>query len=129
MAKVTSAQFMKTPGVYQDQAQREPVVITKHNREHTVLLSAEEYHRLKRRDREVFRVGELSDTDIAAITAAEPPEEAKEFDRERMESFTARAAALRRRLHSNIDSTEIIRADRDRDHSWLPAKTSTPAWR
>lgn len=82
MAKVTSAQFMKTPGLYQDQAQREPVVITKHNREHTVLLSAEEYHRLKRRDREVFRVGELSDTDIAAIAAAEPPEEANEFDQE-----------------------------------------------
>lgn len=29
--------------------------------------------------------------------------------------FAAQARALRTRLHSSIDSTEIIRADRDRD--------------
>lgn len=82
MTKVTSSQFIRTPGVYQDQAQREPVVIMKHNREHTVLLSAEEYRRLKRRDRLVFRIGELSDADIAAIAAAEAPAEAAAFDHE-----------------------------------------------
>ena len=82
MAKVTSTQFIKTPGVYQDEAQREPVVITKHNREHTVLLSAREYHRLKRRDRQVFRIGELSEADVAAIAAIEPPAEAEAFDHE-----------------------------------------------
>ena len=82
MAKVSSTQFIKTPGVYQDQAQREPVLIMKHNREHTVLLSAQEYHRLKRRDRHVFRVGELSDADIAAIAAVTAPSEATAFDRE-----------------------------------------------
>ncbi|MEM8986687.1 MAG: type II toxin-antitoxin system Phd/YefM family antitoxin [Pseudomonadota bacterium] len=82
MPKVTSTQFMKTPGVYQDQAQREPVMVMKHNREHTVLLSAEEYHRLKRRDRQVFRTGELSDADLAAIAAAEPPAEAAAHDDE-----------------------------------------------
>jgi PHD/YefM family antitoxin component YafN of YafNO toxin-antitoxin module len=80
MAKVTSTQFIKTPGAYQDQAQREPVMIMKHNREHTVLLSAQEYHRLKRRDRQVFRVGELSAADVEAIAAAEAPEEAAAFD-------------------------------------------------
>lgn len=31
------------------------------------------------------------------------------------EDFAARAKALRRRLHSTVDSSEIIRADRDRD--------------
>ena len=31
------------------------------------------------------------------------------------ESFAARAAKLRERLVSTVDSTEIIRADRDRD--------------
>ena len=82
MVKVTSTQFIKTPGVYQDQAQREPIVITNHDREHTVLLSAQEYHRLKRRDRQVFRVGELSEADIAAIAAVEPPAEATDFDHE-----------------------------------------------
>ena len=82
MAKVTSTQFIKTPGVYQDQAQREPVMITKHNREHTVLLSAQEYHRLKRRDCQVFRIGELSEPDIAVIAAVEAPAEAAAFDHE-----------------------------------------------
>ena len=82
MSKVTSTQFIKTPGVYQDQAQREAVVITKHNREHTVLLSAHEYHRLKRRDRQVFRIGELAEADIAAIAAVEAPTEAAAFDHE-----------------------------------------------
>ena len=82
MARITSTQFIKTPGAYQDQAQREPVVIMKHKREHTVLLSAQEYHRLKRRDRQVFRVGELSAADIAAIAAVEAPAEAAAFDHE-----------------------------------------------
>jgi plasmid stability protein len=31
------------------------------------------------------------------------------------ESVAERAAALRRRLKSNVDSTDLIRADRDRD--------------
>jgi PHD/YefM family antitoxin component YafN of YafNO toxin-antitoxin module len=80
--KITSTQFIKTPGAYQDQAQREPVMIMKHNREHTVLLSAQEYQRLKRRDRQVFRVGELSERDVAAIAAARAPAEAAAFNRE-----------------------------------------------
>jgi len=33
----------------------------------------------------------------------------------RDEDFAARAAALRRRLRSSVDSTDAIRADRDRD--------------
>lgn len=82
MVKVTSTQFIRTPGVYQDQAQHEPVVILKHNREHTVLLSAVEYQRLKRRDREVFRSGELAEGDTAVIAAMKPPAEAAAFDHE-----------------------------------------------
>jgi len=31
------------------------------------------------------------------------------------EDFSARAAALRRRLRSSVDSSDTIRADRDRD--------------
>lgn len=33
------------------------------------------------------------------------------------ESFSARAGALRRRLRSTMDSSALIRADRDRDHT------------
>lgn len=33
------------------------------------------------------------------------------------EDFVVRAAALRRRLRSSVDSTLVIRADRDRDNA------------
>jgi plasmid stability protein len=36
---------------------------------------------------------------------------------EEEESFSARAGALRRRLRSTMDSSALIRADRDRDHT------------
>ena len=75
MARVTSTDFQKNPGLYQDMAQREPVSVTNHGRERTVLLSAEEYHRLKRRDRVALAIEELSDEDMAAISAAEVPAE------------------------------------------------------
>lgn len=86
MSKVTSTEFVRTPGLYQDQAQREPVVIMKHNREHAVILSAEEYRRLKRRDRMVFRSGEVPADLIAAIANATAPEDAAAFDSEMDES-------------------------------------------
>ena len=38
--------------------------------------------RLKHRDRQVFRVGELSQADVAAIAAIEVPSEAEAFDHE-----------------------------------------------
>jgi prevent-host-death family protein len=82
MIKISSTEFVRTPGQYQDEAQRAPVVIMKHNREHAVILSAEEYRRLKRRDRLALRVGELSDADIAAIRLAAPPTAAASFDDE-----------------------------------------------
>jgi hypothetical protein len=46
------------------------------------MLSAEEYHRLKRRDRRVMSVSDFTDADIAAIETAEPPAEAARFDSE-----------------------------------------------
>ncbi len=33
------------------------------------------------------------------------------------DNFAARAKALRRRLRSSVDSSDLIRADRDRDHA------------
>ena len=73
MIKVTSSQFIRNVGQYQDWAQREPVVVVKHNREHTVLLSADEYRRLRRRARLVRRIEELSEAEIAAISRTEVP--------------------------------------------------------
>ncbi|HZZ63707.1 MAG TPA: type II toxin-antitoxin system Phd/YefM family antitoxin [Roseiarcus sp.] len=36
-----------------------PVVVTRNGRDRTVLISAEEYRRLKRRDRHVFGIGDF----------------------------------------------------------------------
>jgi len=47
MATVTSTEFQQNVGKYNDMAMREPVVITKQNREALVLLSVEDYKRLK----------------------------------------------------------------------------------
>ncbi len=44
---VTSTEFQTRAGVYIDQAAKEPVIITRHNRKVRVLLDIEEYERLK----------------------------------------------------------------------------------
>lgn len=75
MPTVTASEYSKKIGLFQTIAQREPVVITSHGREETVLIAAEEYRRLERRDRQVIRTEDLSEADIAAIARAEVPSE------------------------------------------------------
>ncbi len=82
MRRVSSTEFQKKVGLYQDMALTEPLTITRNGREKVVVLSAEEYHRLKRRDREVLRVEDLSAEDLKAIAAATPPAETASFDHE-----------------------------------------------
>ena len=71
---VTSADFQRNIGRYQDEALKKPVAITKNGRLRTVLISAEEYARLKRRDRRVITAGEVSDRQTAALRDAKVPE-------------------------------------------------------
>jgi prevent-host-death family protein len=71
MITVTAAEFQRHFGRYQDEALTQPVAITRNGRERLVMLSADEYRRLKRRDREVLRAGDLSDTDLEAIAKTE----------------------------------------------------------
>jgi prevent-host-death family protein len=82
MITVTSAEFQKSVGRYGEAAQREPVAITNHGRESLVLLSAEEYHRLKRQDRRAYYVWELPEEELRALATAEAPEEAARYDHE-----------------------------------------------
>ena len=82
MRRVTATDFQKKIGLYQDMALTEPLAITRNGHEKIVVLSAEEYHRLKRRDREVLRVEDLTAEDLEAIAAAKPPAEAASFDQE-----------------------------------------------
>ncbi len=82
MRRVSATEFQKKVGLYQDMALIEPLTVTRNGRAKIVVLSAEEYHRLKRRDREVLRVEDLSAQDLEAIASAVPPAEAAAFDRE-----------------------------------------------
>ena len=70
MIRVSSTEFGKEVGRYQDAALSQPVIVTRNGRDRTVMISAEEYARLKRRDRQAFDVGELPDETIEAIRNA-----------------------------------------------------------
>ena len=82
MLMITSADFQRNFGRYQDEALKEPIAITRNGRERLVVLSTEEYHRLKRRDRRVMGLEEFTAADLEAIRRAEPPPEAVAFDDE-----------------------------------------------
>lgn len=80
--KVSAVEFQKNIGRYSDIALTQPVTVTRHGRERTVMVSAEEYHRLKRRDREVLGLDDFTDADLAALRAAEPARGSEQFDPE-----------------------------------------------
>ncbi len=80
--KVSTADFIKNYGTLADKALTEPVVITKNGRDRLVMLSAEEYARLKRRDRRVVRLEDFTDAEMARIAQAEVPAEEAHLDAE-----------------------------------------------
>ena len=82
MLKVGAAEAQRNFGLYQDKALIQPVAITRNGRPRTVMISIEEYERLKRRDRQVFRTEEAPQDVVDAILNAEIPEDAKKFDHE-----------------------------------------------
>ena len=80
--KISAADFQRSPGLYQDMALKGPVTITRNGRDRTVLLSAEEYPRLKRRDRRAIAIEALSQRQVAAIRDARVPAEFSHLDDE-----------------------------------------------
>ncbi|PZW50973.1 antitoxin Phd_YefM of type II toxin-antitoxin system [Humitalea rosea] len=82
MIRVSSAEFQRHLATYHDAALTQGVAILHHGRERTVLISAEEYHRLKRRDRQVLELGDFTQADVAAVEATRAPEATKAFDDE-----------------------------------------------
>jgi prevent-host-death family protein len=82
MVKVSAAEFQRNIGRYQDMALTQPVAVTRNGRERTVLISVEEYERLKRRDRVVLRLEDFTDEDLAALERTRAPESTKAFDPE-----------------------------------------------
>jgi prevent-host-death family protein len=82
MVKVSAAEFQRNIGRYQDLALTQPVAVTRNGRERTVMISVEEYRRLKRRDRRVMSLEDFTDVDIASLEAVHAPESSKAFDDE-----------------------------------------------
>ena len=82
MIKVSSADFQRNIGRYQDLALREPVTITRNGRARTVMISTEEYERLRRRDRQALLPEEISDAELEAVLKAEAPAGSEAYDDE-----------------------------------------------
>ena len=84
MLTVTAAEFQRNFGRYQDVALTEPIAITRNGRERMVMLSVDEYHRLKKRDRQVMALEDFTESDLEVIRTAEPPVEAAAYDQEQI---------------------------------------------
>src|SRR4051812_47109124 len=80
--RVNAAEFRDAFDVLTEKASREPVTITRDGRDHVVVLSAEEYARLKRRDRRVGLASELPEEWVDAVRRATVPEEFARLDAE-----------------------------------------------
>ena len=80
--KVTSSEFQQAFGALSDKARHEPVIITKHGRPSLVVMAAEEWERLKRRDRQVGLTTELPEEWVEAVRHAKVPEEFAHLDAE-----------------------------------------------
>lgn len=71
MIRVSSTEFGKELGRYQDAALSQPVIVTRNGRDRTVVISAEEFQRLKRRDRQVFATADAPEEVIEAVRNSE----------------------------------------------------------
>jgi prevent-host-death family protein len=82
MARVPASEFQREFGRLRSVAHREAVIVTSHGRDDVVLLSAEEYQRLRSLDRRAMHVSELSNEARAALDAVEIPAEAARYNHE-----------------------------------------------
>ncbi len=82
MPQATSAEFQREFGRFRAIAQREPVIVTNHGREDLVILSADEYRRLKQSDRQAVLAADMPDEILALLDKVHIPEAAKAFDHE-----------------------------------------------
>jgi prevent-host-death family protein len=81
MVTITAAELQNHFGKWRERAQREPVSITHHGRETLVVMSAEEYHRLKALDtRRSYYPHELPDHIKAEFEKGYQGEPTPEYD-------------------------------------------------
>jgi prevent-host-death family protein len=72
VTKVSSTEFQNHAGQYLEQSGKQPVFITRFQREVRVLLDIDEYNRLKRLDtRRARKIEDLAESEIEAIAKGE----------------------------------------------------------
>ena len=79
--RISATEFSKEVGRFSDLALTQAVVITRNGRDRNVMISAEEYGRLKRRDRRVYGAGELPEAMLEAVGDAEVDQRHHQLDR------------------------------------------------
>ena len=84
MVRISSGELQRKMGHIQDLALVQPVTITNNGRDRLVMLSAEEYRRLIRRDRQVMGLEDFTEADLEAIGKVQPSAAAAAFDHEVM---------------------------------------------
>jgi prevent-host-death family protein len=80
MQKASAAVVAKNFGKFREAALSEPVTIQNHGRDTVVMVSAKEYHRLKKLDRKVLAIQELSERDLRAISESRMDERHAHLD-------------------------------------------------
>ncbi len=80
MQKASAARVAKNFGKFREAALSEPLTIQNHGRDSVVMISAKEYHRLKKLDRKVLAVQELSEREIHAISESRMDERHAHLD-------------------------------------------------
>jgi prevent-host-death family protein len=76
--RITSVELHQRLGQTIDRARQEPVVVTKHDRDHVVILSAEEYASLLKGWRRVRLTNRMTADEIALARRAKVPTEAEQ---------------------------------------------------
>jgi PHD/YefM family antitoxin component YafN of YafNO toxin-antitoxin module len=71
--RVSLAEVLENYGTLTDRALSEPVTITRDGRDRLVVLAADEYERLRRRDRRVYAIEDMTARQLAALEKAEVP--------------------------------------------------------
>jgi prevent-host-death family protein len=83
IATASAAEVARNFGRYKELAQRGAIAVTSHGRESVVLVSAEDYARLRALDdRVALYAHELPDDLVQALETAVAPDSAKAFDHE-----------------------------------------------
>lgn len=91
--RITSVELHQKLGQTIDRARIEPVVVTKHDREHVVILSAERYALLEKSSRRARLTSSITAEERALFVAAEVPSD--EEQKRSLAEFAAAVAELK----------------------------------